>query len=482
VRRVDVPIRLDPDSSDAAVESAWARRLIDVLQRALTERSPDVVHYRHEREALADLVASVAAGRLEHAWAWPGLGLLPTGRPQPGEPGVATILAALQRHQELALAAVVSAVRRAGAPALDRALGVTGWTAVADLVRAAVAPTSTSTPPATLERARPTPAVTRLAATLVRSSAFATAVRTGAGARLRPPAATRTAWAVLVVAEADPALLAPSPAATATLVDAVAELLSPTTIVPLVRAARPAAAVVEIPTGRADAVPRQENAAGRAPTTTGINGTTVEPAGRFGATQPPRPGTAPVAIRSSTHGGRSNSDAAEDSRPADAEEARSYPTIWAGLLFLLAVAEDAGIPATILDDPVLASRPLRWTLHAIARTLIPAAPDDPAVLALAGLAPDSPPPSEQSDPASPSERAGVDELTGRWTAALADRMPEPPEVVAIARRSGCIVADPGWIDVHLRLDEVDVDVRRAGLDLDPGWVPWLGTVVRFRYA
>ena len=27
----------------------------------------------------------------------------------------------------------------------------------------------------------------------------------------------------------------------------------------------------------------------------------------------------------------------------------------------------------------------------------------------------------------------------------------------------------------------DVAVRRAGLDTDPGWVPWLGTVVMFRY-
>jgi hypothetical protein len=26
-----------------------------------------------------------------------------------------------------------------------------------------------------------------------------------------------------------------------------------------------------------------------------------------------------------------------------------------------------------------------------------------------------------------------------------------------------------------------VEVRRAGLDLDPGWIPWLGAVVRFVY-
>jgi hypothetical protein len=32
------------------------------------------------------------------------------------------------------------------------------------------------------------------------------------------------------------------------------------------------------------------------------------------------------------------------------------------------------------------------------------------------------------------------------------------------------------------LDSVDLDIRRAGLDLDPGWVPWLGVVVRYRYG
>jgi hypothetical protein len=40
---------------------------------------------------------------------------------------------------------------------------------------------------------------------------------------------------------------------------------------------------------------------------------------------------------------------------------------------------------------------------------------------------------------------------------------------------------PGWVEVYLPLDGVDVAVRRAGLDVDPGWVPWLGTVVMFRY-
>jgi hypothetical protein len=44
-----------------------------------------------------------------------------------------------------------------------------------------------------------------------------------------------------------------------------------------------------------------------------------------------------------------------------------------------------------------------------------------------------------------------------------------------------VVADPGWIEVHLSLDDVSTPLRRARLDLDPGWVPWLGVVLRFVY-
>jgi hypothetical protein len=54
-------------------------------------------------------------------------------------------------------------------------------------------------------------------------------------------------------------------------------------------------------------------------------------------------------------------------------------------------------------------------------------------------------------------------------------------VTGIMRRDGTIVYAPGWVEIRMRLRDVDIDVRRAGLDLDPGWVPWLSTVVRFIY-
>lgn len=37
------------------------------------------------------------------------------------------------------------------------------------------------------------------------------------------------------------------------------------------------------------------------------------------------------------------------------------------------------------------------------------------------------------------------------------------------------------VDLFFDLEQGDIRIRRAGLDLDPGWVPWLGRVVSFHY-
>ena len=54
-------------------------------------------------------------------------------------------------------------------------------------------------------------------------------------------------------------------------------------------------------------------------------------------------------------------------------------------------------------------------------------------------------------------------------------------MLRVAKRDAAVDRKPGWIEIHLSLADVDLDIRRAGLDIDPGWLPWLGRVVRFRY-
>jgi len=44
-----------------------------------------------------------------------------------------------------------------------------------------------------------------------------------------------------------------------------------------------------------------------------------------------------------------------------------------------------------------------------------------------------------------------------------------------------LLANETHLDLDLLVSRVDIGIRRAGLDIDPGWVPWLGRIVAFRY-
>jgi hypothetical protein len=141
--------------------------------------------------------------------------------------------------------------------------------------------------------------------------------------------------------------------------------------------------------------------------------------------------------------------------------------------------------------PELFGPGLRPVLYGMARRLVARAaadgraaePDDPAVLAFAGLPPTADPPEQPaSAPLEPELDALVTTLASWLGRSVTGPAAERDLLLTVCRRRAVIEADPGWIDVFLDLDEVDVDVRRAGLDLDPEHVPWLGVVVRFRYG
>lgn len=78
------------------------------------------------------------------------------------------------------------------------------------------------------------------------------------------------------------------------------------------------------------------------------------------------------------------------------------------------------------------------------------------------------------------EDAAVD----MWVARVRDWLAAAPGALTLAD----VVRRParmGWtrthVDVFLRARDADLRIRRLGLDLDPGWVPWLARVVTFHY-
>ncbi|KJK59278.1 hypothetical protein [Saccharothrix sp. ST-888] len=480
VRRIDVTVPLDPGRTDAALASSWSEVLAAAIERAVRDGSGEVVHYRHEIDLLAEFVAGSAAGRTERSWAWRQAAVLRPGDPSPSTAPGAAILTALTRSPQHAAAVLLRAAAECGLPALDRALGRDGWQRAAALV--ALASWSEPARPGSGHNHGPGPGSSpghrtghgeaaaevqqALARRLVNGSRLAELVRRS---RLRPEPGTLAAWAVLVVAETDPASLhrRPHPALPAVL---AGELTA--------RPGRPAWRAPRAPEQRVpDDLPETELTQGHIPSH--ITRSTTEEA-------PPAP--APSAVPAPAP--------ADPGPPGETDG--GVPTSWAGLLFLLATAAEAGLPDRILDEPALAARPLRWALHSVGRALLPAvAADDAALLALAGLDAARAGGLLDSAPATPDERRCVEALARDWAAVTAARLhpdrgsagmdsaePEDPAevIVRLARREGLVSVEPGWLELRLPVSGVAVEVRRAGLDLDPGWVPWLGVVVRYVYA
>ena len=154
-----------------------------------------------------------------------------------------------------------------------------------------------------------------------------------------------------------------------------------------------------------------------------------------------------------------------------------------GLLLLTPLLPASGALALLQDTQVWPADALPRTLHALALRLWPIAADDAAAMAFCGLPPGAPPPAPL--PLNAAQESALAEARRCVLRHLAPRLPaDETEARALGRvvpRRARICADPGWIDVHFSLRDVSTELRRAALDLDPGFLPWLGVVLRYRY-
>jgi hypothetical protein len=109
-------------------------------------------------------------------------------------------------------------------------------------------------------------------------------------------------------------------------------------------------------------------------------------------------------------------------------------------------------------------------IHRIA-ALLGISRDDPAVAGLPPLA-------------TGLEFEGADRaLAAKWSRSVRGSCATGAAITlrALVRRPGRVTATPTHIDVFFDHRQADVRIRRAGLDIDPGWVPWFGRVVHFHY-
>jgi hypothetical protein len=446
IRRLSAPIALRMHRTDQSLADEWCAAIAARIAAAARTAGSgdDVLWFRSRRAALLDVARGVARGELGRAWAWRQAGLwpaAPAAADAAAPAALAQLVAALLAQPDTILPVLAALARGGELAPLAARLDAAAWTALATAaVQAAGGPGPGHV---AAVRAAPAEQVARLAAAPV-ARAAAAALAGSAGARLA---------AELAVTEAEPALL-----------------LAPD---------RHAAAVAAVAAAFASGAPPRPT-----PPATDDDARLAERDRRAAAYRPAR--------------ARARARDAETDEPAELDAPRGVDdrpredgarTGWGGLPFALWVVGALELPESALTGGPLARRSLPWTLHRLASALAPVDRRDPAALAFAGLPPDAPPPGDDERAPTPAERRALRRWRRRIVARLADELrddehPLPPAelVRRLCRRDAEIVADPGWIEVRLQLRDVTPAVRRAGLDLDPGYLPWLGVVVRFVYA
>jgi len=492
------------EQGDAELVAGWSRSIARGVRDAVASAPSDaiVVRYRTRAHAVIDIVDRAVARDLDRSWAWAQLGLWPvsvsTAAPSDGE--IASWVGGLLvDHPSLVVPAVTTVARRgrwADVVALvgwDRLATATGqaWQLAGGLPvgRRAVAAVATDRPDAVRHAAALAQAIARRS-TLARTWAASGAsspdtASTGAvddsrrlGTGTHDLAATiATTVAMLAVLDVEPSTPARGTAALELVAAVVDELATPD-----------------------------------APPDVAADSTVLRPATSIGIVKPA--GDAEVAelvgivtaddVQSATTGSAGLGSMVSDGDGVDPSVAgrAGAHTAWGGLLFLLHLVDGAALARRVASDSSGTPVSTRGLLHAVGRRVLArAVPDaepvgerDPAVLAFCGLAPDADPPVllHADDPEAWRQ---AQRLVVRETDLLLDRLRarvEPRQdaheraetalLLAVCRRHAVIEHDPGWLDVMLDLDEVSTDVRRAGLDLDLGYLPWLGCVVRFRYG
>ncbi len=487
------PVRAGADDADQELIHLIRQAVAGSLHRTLAAGGDEVVRYRSRAEARADALVSLGAGDRSRRWAWRQLDLWPLDD-GPVDPGAAMALV-LDRDRDV-LAPVLADLEPA---ALDAVVQVLGPDRLGALARRRWPDVwdELSDWPHQLSDREPTDADLGLAVPALGRSPLGRRLLAGPAW----PGPTLATLALLAVLAAEPSLADGDPAAVPTWPGAAVALV-------LARAARGLSSGGDEGPGQV----ADPTAASPQPPTTGLDAGEALLAGAH----PLEPAATTCAERTwlppdggSVGGGVANPPvlgAIDDQAEALADQVRGtrrFATDWAGLLFLLPLVERSGLVGRVLGGPsaeVGVRRVLYAVGRALARRLVDAPdgldPSDPALLVFCGLAPGHEPPCRvMSDrDGSPPDALGLgaqaEEEAARLVVELRRSLvPDPladaetSELLrAVCARRALVVPDPGWIDVHLALDDVSTAVRRAGLDLDPGYRSWLGVVVRFRYA
>jgi hypothetical protein len=430
--------RLPVTAAGQAFTARTADRMAALAARAVHAATPGAadrpaVWFRSAAEARLLLLAELAAGRTPFAWFW-NLAV-PDWRGATLVTWLAQLIVEAEASPERTVELAQAIVRLAAIGLLNSMVA-----ALAQLPAPMSMHSPAALPPppaATVAAAAPAPAAARAEQLVHRHAAPERAVLHGALMRL-PPDAPAARWLARMVLLAAGPELAAQPAALAATAEALLRLTGPP---PPQRHGERAPQV----SGRPAPERREPQSPALGP---------PDPSPRIDAVRNNAPETAPQPTGQ------------PDAAAAPAETFTSVAGIW----LLVRPLHRIGITEWLDRHP-------GWAADGFARALLRhiaermRAPPDDAVFDMIRRHPADP--ADDWSAALAAWRIGLD----RWLRRSVRR-----RLADIVRRGGWLTAQDAGLVVRFRVDAADIALRRRALDLDPGWVPWLGLSVRYRYA
>jgi hypothetical protein len=141
-----------------------------------------------------------------------------------------------------------------------------------------------------------------------------------------------------------------------------------------------------------------------------------------------------------------------------------------GRLYLLAAGS-----GSLLAELPRDARPLAEQVHALIADAGRA-----AVWQVAERAPFVPLPARVVERLGPGAAFWAERMRGHVRATLEGMLGEP--LVPLLRRAGRLVVSQTHIDLYMSYEQINIAVRRAGLDTNPGWVPDLGYIILLHFV
>jgi hypothetical protein len=159
-------------------------------------------------------------------------------------------------------------------------------------------------------------------------------------------------------------------------------------------------------------------------------------------------------------------------------------TDWGGMFLLYGLMDQLALPQQMMNDGALTERSSSWLLYHFAQMLLPQQ-DDASCLLFAGVIPGEPLLWEDETAPGEQEQEALHYHLDSLTDSLFERLEwqgQSSEMLEwICYRPAGLRIESGWLSVTFPLNAVDTRIRRAMLDLNPGYLPWLGRVVEIVY-